>query len=269
MGWKIATIVFVLALLATALAISYARNVSRKSSEVLVLDLNVDSERGSVLFENVGTLDLGSQAYVKFEAEVVSVNGLDKIVLDGKAILNSAKSKYEVIMPCIYSLNMECYRILMVIPGWDHPLKIEPGKYSLSIKLSWNNAEGKGKIKLKIKPETTYASVRIIGAKPENTSGWSIAEGSTRSYSMLTSKPKTLGDKCVFNVWIWFFNRNVKETFLEVEGAGGKQYIAEHIKLLENGMYREVLLEISVPKENTYTVKTRTGEIVLQQTIKC
>ena len=268
MKGEIVAIVFIIALVATALAINSARNVSRER-EAFVLEFSVDFGKGEVFFENIGIINMESQGSVRLRAEVVSVEGLDRIVLNGKAFLKSDEAEYEILMPCIYSLNAECYRILMVIPGWDQPLRIKPGKYSLSVKLTWANAEGKGKVKLRIEPEITYASVEVISAKPESTEGWCIAEGSTRSYSMLTSKPETVGGKCVFKVWIWFFNRNVKETFLEITDTEGKQYIAEHVKLMEKGMYREVLLEISVPKGNTYIIKTHAGKTVLQQKIKC
>jgi len=268
MKGEIIAIAFIIALIATALAINSARNISREGG-TLTLEFSVDSEKGEVFFENIGTINIPSQGSIRLRAEVVSVDGLDRIVLSGKAFLKSDEAEYEVLMPCIHSLNAECYRILMAIPGWDQPLRIKSGKYSLSVKLSWANAEGKGKVKLRIESEITYASVEVVGAKPESTERWCIAEGSTRSYSMLTSKPETVGGKCIFKVWIWFFNMDVEETFLEIIDIGGKQYIAEHVKLMEKGMYREVLLEISVPKGNTYIIKTHTGKTVLQQKIKC
>jgi len=268
MNGKAVAIAFIIALLAIALAINSARNVSREK-EALTLEFGVGSEKGEVFFENIGTLNMQSQGSIKLRVEVISVEGLNGIVLSGKAILKSAETKYEVPMPCIYTLNTECYRILMIIPGWDQPLRIHPGKYSLSVKLTWSNAEGEGKVKLRIEPEITYASIKVVGAKPENTEGWSIAEGSTKSYSMLTSKPETVGGKCLFKLWIWFFNSNVKETFLEITDTRGKQYITEPVKLMEKGMYKEVLLEVSVPKENTYIIKAHTGKTILQQKIKC
>ncbi len=268
MKGKIVAIAFIIALIATALAINSARNISREE-ETLILEFSVDSGKGKVFFENIGTINMEFQGNIRLRAEVVSVEGLDRIVLNGKAILEADEAEYEILMPCIYTLNVECYRILMVIPGWDQPLRIKPGKYSLSVMLAWSNAEGKGKVKLKVEPEITYASIETIGARPESTKGWSIAEWSTKSYSMLTSKPEIIGDKCVFKVWIWFFNRNIEETLLEVTDIEGKQFIVEYVKLLEKGMYREVLLEISVPKGNTYIIKTHAGKTVLQQKIKC
>ena len=146
---------FILALVAVALALIFTNIVLREAGE-FTLKLSIDSEKGESVFESIGSVNVGGQGSLRLRVEVVSVEGLNRIVLNGKAILESTETKYEIFMPCIYSLNTSCYRVMMVIPGWDQPLRIQPGEYSLTIELAWSNAGGKGAVTVKVKPEITY-----------------------------------------------------------------------------------------------------------------
>jgi len=43
---------------------------------------------------------------------------------------------YNISMPCLIA-NEECFRLLKLIPGYDAPLQILPGKYNATVVLKW------------------------------------------------------------------------------------------------------------------------------------
>jgi len=60
---------------------------------------------------------------------------------------------YDVSMPCLIA-NEECFRILKLIPGYDAPLQILPGKYNATVVLKWI-ASGTGSFIVKLHMELT------------------------------------------------------------------------------------------------------------------
>lgn len=101
---------------------------------------------------NIGTLTLGETVQVKV-IEARAEGGL-KIMANGVLTLKGEKQTYEINMPCMADVDMRCARIQAIIPGYDQPMRIEPGVYSATLKISWE-ARGVGVLILKIIIETS------------------------------------------------------------------------------------------------------------------
>lgn len=123
---------------------------TQESINEINLKLNITRPSGTIVFENITSIRLSEDTYIQFKAEPQSITGNLTIVMNGKAILSSPTQKYVVKMPCILSYNTQCIRILMLIPGYDEPMKVPRGEYNITLIISWDKAEGEGEINLKI-----------------------------------------------------------------------------------------------------------------------
>ncbi len=118
------------------------------SSTVAVdVELNIDSKEGVKLI-NLGSLNIPTGNIV-IKKELSRYEGNFTLVLNGELLLSSDKRNYSIGMPCLLDLGGQCFRILMLIPGYDVPLNVEGGYYNLTLILRWN-AEGVGKFNLKL-----------------------------------------------------------------------------------------------------------------------
>jgi len=123
-------------------------NVNVPVEEVIKIKLNVDRPSGSVTYHNVSSVRLGKDTGVVFKLLSAEVSGDVKIALNGRATLVSDDGKsYSIPMPCLFS-NVECVRVLMIIPGYDEPTPLPRGRYTISLELSWFEASGEGSIRL-------------------------------------------------------------------------------------------------------------------------
>jgi len=117
-------------------------------STAIEMTLHIDSYSGSRNYEDITTLNLSQKRYIQFKLLKVEVQGdINSIAISGKATLRSSSGKeIEVDMPCIYTYNASCFRISMVIPGYDTSLLLPSEVYTVSINLTWSEALGKGNI---------------------------------------------------------------------------------------------------------------------------
>jgi len=119
------------------------------SNTVKVVDIKLDiNER-----EGIKTIDLGSikipSGNIQVRSKLVSYEGNFSILLNGELILKSDNMTYRILMPCLLSIEESCYRVMMLIPGYDSPLKIDEGLYEVVLTLRWL-ANGYGIFNLKL-----------------------------------------------------------------------------------------------------------------------
>jgi len=94
--------------------------------------------------EPEGEVNLTHSFYVKpmfcvqFYAGNASFEGDFYIIISGIAKLKNLDVgiTYNIEMPCLIH-NTECFRILKLIPGYDTPMWILPGRYDAIITLKW------------------------------------------------------------------------------------------------------------------------------------
>ena len=116
----------------------------------ITLNLDITEPSGTVVFENTTSIELDQDTYVLFKALSSNVYSNLSLILSGEAIISNSTHSYKISMPCLLSIDKECYRVMMVIPGYDEPMKLPKGRYNITIVLSWNEAEGRGQIELKL-----------------------------------------------------------------------------------------------------------------------
>jgi len=173
------------------------------------------------------------------------VEKVESLSLSERTRLESSKKTYEVSMPCILVIDASCPRITMIIPGYDASLTIEPGRYVLTIELSWKEARNGGKVSLMLSPRAYDASIISLDyRKPEGTSNWVAAEGSTRSYALLVDGVEAIAGTSgfgEFKAYAWVFKS---------VGDDVKMFRFE-LNSLEAGVVRAVL-EVPVEKKEIY-----------------
>ncbi len=228
------------------------------------LELEVSSVDGVEEFRNIALINVESVDSLLFRPVDIKTDGLSSISLSGRVLLESSNNSYTIDMPCILSLNVSCPRITAVIPGYDAPLRVEPGKYLVSLELSWSEARGRGRVYLSVSPRAYDAVIIYLGSyQPEDTSGWITAEGSTRSYALLVNKAETPAGRSghgEFTVHVWVFE------------AAGEEYKEFRLELTSLDAGKTVaVLEVPVEKQGPYyqallLVKARPGEYLLRIT---
>lgn len=226
------------------------------------LDLEISSIEGKREFREVAVIDIEDADSLLFRLVNLRVEGIDSISLSGIVRLESTIKSYEVRMPCIVFFNTSCPRITMIIPGYDAPLKIDSGRYILSIEFTWMEVKGKGKISLTISPRAYNASIISLGEHaPEDTSNWITARGSTRSFALLVDKNETVADSSgfgKFKAYVWVF---------QSVGENVSLFMFEIVSLKTGKV--ESLLETYVEKKEIYykvllLVKARPGDYRLR-----
>lgn len=125
------------------------------SPSTINIDLGLVREsEGSKIFENVAKLVVKNNTRIMVKASgtpgsMASYNISNlSLIISGEMILKSGEKQYAIQMPCLYSIG-ECYRILILIPGYDAPMDIEPGEYSVSLRINWT-AQGDGEARVSL-----------------------------------------------------------------------------------------------------------------------
>ncbi len=125
------------------------------SPSTINIDLGLVGEsEGSKIFDNIAKLVVKNTSRI-----MVKVSGTPgsmvpdnisnlSLIISGEMILKRGEKQYTIQMPCLYSIG-GCYRILVLIPGYDAPMDIEPGEYSVSLRISWT-AQGKGEARVSL-----------------------------------------------------------------------------------------------------------------------
>lgn len=221
---------------------------------VINMALNITVPEGSKAFPSIAWLDAGNNTGVWFRVIGSDIRGDMKIAVNGKAILRSAGRSYTINMPCLLVKNMPCYRIQMLIPGYDAPLRIMPGNYSVTLILTWR-AEGRGEFNIELAMIKTAlkskAQIIPIGSKPGNTDGWVTAEESTRTYALLVEKTDVKAGEDGYGyvkAWAWLFSpsgEGAKVFKFRLVDQGSNNVVAElKIPVEKHGFYYQILLLI-------------------------
>ena len=226
------------------------------------LEVEISSVDGVKEFRNIAMINVEDADSLLFKPIDVKTDGLSSISLSGRVLLVSDNNSYTIDMPCILRLNVSCPRITAIIPGYDAPLRIEPGRYLLSIELSWREARGHGMIYLSLSPRAYDAVIIYLGSyQPENTSSWITAEGSTRSYALLVDKTKTSTGRSgygKFTIHVWVFEaagEEYKKFKLELTSLEtGKTVAALEVPIKKQGPYYQALLIVKA-KPGKYLLK--------------
>jgi len=125
----------------------HALNLTLLRPEVVILEVPIDSERGFKSFDDIATFKVLKETNIIFKLEKAAVKGNLSIAISCHAYMGE---EYEIDMPCLFMHRAKCYRVLMLIPGYDVPLKVHEGDYKLSLKVMWMEAKGEGEVYLKV-----------------------------------------------------------------------------------------------------------------------
>ncbi|MEM1748758.1 MAG: hypothetical protein QXT83_03990 [Sulfolobales archaeon] len=125
------------------------------SIRVVDVELNVSSRMGEKLV-SLGRIYIPT-GNVIVRSKLVGYEGNFTLILNGELFLESSNYSHRILMPCLVSIGDYCYRIMMLIPGYDVPLNISEGFYNSTLFIRWS-AEGVGRFHLKLLLEFTEAS---------------------------------------------------------------------------------------------------------------
>lgn len=231
---------------------------------IINFELEIENAEGVKEFRNVALINVEKIDSFLFRPIDVRVDGLSSVSLSGRVRLESINNSYTVNMPCILFLNVSCPRVTVIIPGYDAPLTVRPGRYLLSVEFSWSEAIGHGWIYLSLVPRAYDAVIIYLGSlSPEDTTGWTTADGSTRSYALQVDKTRTKAGRSgygEFTVYAWVFE------------SAGEEYKKFRFELtsLKTGK-TEAVIDVTIEKKGPYypallLVKARPGEYLLRIT---
>lgn len=123
------------------------------SPSTINIDLGLVREsEGSKLYDNIAKLVVKNTsriiAKVSEASRPIATNDTSNIslIISGELMLSSGDKQYTIYMPCLYSIG-ECFRILVLIPGYDVPMDIDPGVYDVSLRINWS-AQGGGEVQV-------------------------------------------------------------------------------------------------------------------------
>ncbi len=237
-------------------------------AKVVNVRVKIKTPSDTVVFRDIATVKVPEDTpYILFKPISSNVSGEIRLLLNGRIELISEESatKYVIEMPCLLSVNESCYRIQMIIPGYDKPLKVEPGTYNVTLILSWK-AGGRGEFDLVIGMMALSSGEAIIvptGTKPVDTINWIYAKNSTRSFALLVDKDKVAANETGYGIikaWAWLFTPSsgddaVVFTFKVVDRNTGALIAVAKIPVEKQGMYYQVLLTIKL-KPGKYILST-------------
>lgn len=125
--------------------------VDEQGFESIRLDLVVDTPSGEREYLNISRLKISEPGLgIRFNVSGKASGNLS-ISMNGVITLVSDKGEvYKIPMPCMLNYGESCFRIWVLIPGYDDYLYLPPGNYDMGIELSWSGARGTGEIQLTI-----------------------------------------------------------------------------------------------------------------------
>jgi hypothetical protein len=115
------------------------------------IDLGRIGSSGDKEYSNIAKLIVRNETSIIARAavDVPSRSGSIEVIGGAKLILKGNNKTYVIAMPCAISTG-ECIRHMVIIPGYDVPMNIEAGEYTIDLALSWQ-LKGSGEIAVKIK----------------------------------------------------------------------------------------------------------------------
>ncbi len=129
------------------LEVSIEGVVNVSSARVVDVKLTVDREEGYERFD-LGEVAVGG-GMLRVRAVLVDYEGDLRIAVSGELRLESEERSYTVAMPCAIVIGEPCYRVMVLIPGYDVPMPVESGTYRATLVLSWR-ARGSGRFHAKL-----------------------------------------------------------------------------------------------------------------------
>jgi len=114
-------------------------------SRVAVLSVEIPVEEPSGEVEYPGVAVSIGRGRIKLYASCRS-SGLERVMVDGEAVLTSGGVDYTIHMPCLFTLGEPCFRVETIIPGYDQPMEVQSGEYLATLRFKWVNASGKGRL---------------------------------------------------------------------------------------------------------------------------
>ncbi|MEM4718312.1 MAG: hypothetical protein QXE81_06130 [Desulfurococcaceae archaeon] len=120
------------------------------------VEVNISTPHGNMEID-IGELVIPSRGFIIVSRNMTGVEGDFKLVLSGRLDIVSNNSSYDIQMPCLISINETCYRIELMIPGYDEPLEIQAGIYNAKLRLEWF-AKGSGVFILRFSIHYTMSS---------------------------------------------------------------------------------------------------------------
>lgn len=109
------------------------------------IDLGViEASEGSKTYSGIARLVVRNDTEIQVRPRISTQPGGNmSISISGLLVIEGGGKRYEINMPCLYSTG-SCVRIMILIPGYDAPMRIERGEYNISLTINWI-AEGSGK----------------------------------------------------------------------------------------------------------------------------
>jgi len=132
-------------------AVNVPRPIFERSIEI---EINASSGSRTI---DLGIVTIPGDGYFKVEAYSSILDKGFRIILNGVLRLEpvykplTGNSSVSISMPCLLVVNTTCYRVMVIIPGYDTPMRISGGEYRASLDITWGEAEGTGSFQLVIK----------------------------------------------------------------------------------------------------------------------
>jgi hypothetical protein len=136
----------------------------------------------------LGTLRCDTACWVRFKPRITaSVRGNATLLVSGTLVLKGAQRvrtpegggsvlEYKVNMPCLLSLGEPCFRVMVLIPGYDAPMRVEAGEYRVELTLRWHaSTAAEGSLE---RVEVGCSCLKVAPAEePLRDLGWHLEEG--------------------------------------------------------------------------------------------
>ncbi len=211
--------------------------------------LNITVEEGEEIFD-LGLINLPSGP-ILVKRELVSSEGNLTLVLSGVLSLESEDVEYTIPMPCLLSLGEPCYRVLVLIPGYDTPLEVVEGRYRAVLRLQWV-ARGTGRFHLRLVLTYLGTSIEVLGAKPDSTDDWLLASNSTRTYSMFVKR--VFPDRVLAYLWVHDPESQTSGKVTFVLKVRGVPVAVAEVQTFREGQYWKILAGASLEPWLSYSI---------------
>jgi len=137
---------------------------------------------------DLGTIRCDTACWVRFKPRIkASVRANATLLVSGTLVLKGApmtrapevggvELEYRINMPCLLSLGEPCIRVLVLILGYDAPMRIEAGEYQAMLTLFWHaSAAAEGMLE-RVEVECSCLKVAPM-EEPVRDLGWQVEEG--------------------------------------------------------------------------------------------
>jgi len=136
----------------------------------------------------LGALRCDTPCWVRFKPLITaSVRGNATLLVSGTLVLKGVQRvrtpeeggsvlEYRVNMPCLLSAGEPCFRVTVLIPGYDAPMRIEAGDYQAELTLRWHASAAAEGLLERVEVECSCLKVAPM-EEPLRDLGWHLEEG--------------------------------------------------------------------------------------------